>query len=66
MARDRFGANEPKSEGDGYIVKASVRVSSIFFAWITKFEWKVKILKPENVREQYRDFIVKLYRSVSE
>ena len=64
VARDRFGAVEPKSEGDGYIVNATVRISRTFFAWITAFEGKVKILEPETVKEQYKAFIEKIYQSL--
>lgn len=66
VVRDRFGAVEPKSNGDGYIVNVTVRVSRTFFAWITTFEGKIKIISPNNVREQYRSFVEKLYRSVTE
>ena len=64
VARERFGAVEPKDEGDGYIVNATVRISRTFFAWITAFEGKVKILKPETVKEQYKAFIEKIYQSL--
>ena len=64
VARDRFGAIEPKRECDGNIVNVTVRISRTFFAWITAFEGKVKILEPNNVKEHYRDFVMKLYYSV--
>ena len=64
VARERFGAIEPKRECDGYIVNVTVRISRTFFAWITAFEGKVKILEPNNVKEHYRDFVMKLYYSV--
>lgn len=64
VARERFGAVEPKDEGDGYIVNATVRISRTFFAWITAFEGKVKILEPEIVKEQYKSFIEKIYQSL--
>lgn len=64
VVRDRFGAVEPKSNGDGYIVNATVRVSRTFFAWITTFEGKVKILEPETVKERYKAFIEKIYQSL--
>ena len=64
VARDRFGAVEPRSDGDGYIVNATVRISRTFFAWITAFEGKVKILEPETVKEQYKTFIEKIYQSL--
>lgn len=49
-----IGAVEPKREGDGYIVNATVRVSRTFFAWVTTFEGKVKIIAPKTVKEQHR------------
>lgn len=64
VARERFGAIEPKRECDGYIVNVTVRISRTFFARITAFEGKVKILEPNNVKEHYRDFVMKLYYSV--
>ena len=59
-----IGAVEPKREGDGYIVNATVRVSRTFFAWVTTFEGKVKIIAPETVKEQYKAFIEKIYQSL--
>lgn len=64
VARDRFGAVEPKREGDGHIVNVTVRVSRTFFAWVTTFEGKVKIIAPETVKEQYKAFIEKIYQSL--
>lgn len=66
VMRDRFRDIESKREWDGYIVNVTVRISRIFFAWITAFEGKVKILESNNVREWYRDFIEILYCSVTE
>ena len=64
VIRDRFGDVEPKSDGSGYIANVTVRISRIFFAWITAFEGKVKILEPEIVKEQYKSFIEKIYQSL--
>ena len=64
VIRDRFGDIEPKSDGSGYIANVTVRISRIFFAWITAFEGKVKILEPEIVKEQYKSFIEKIYQSL--
>lgn len=65
VARDRFGMTEPTKTEKGYIIEAAVRVSRTFFAWITTFEGRVKILEPENVRESYKQFIEKQYHSLS-
>ena len=64
VARDRFGMKEPTKTEDGYIIEAAVRVSRTFFAWITTFEGRVKILEPENVSGSYKQFIEKQYRSL--
>lgn len=64
VIRDRFGDIEPKSDGSGYIANVTVRISRIFFVWITAFEGKVKILEPEIVKEQYKSFIEKIYQSL--
>ena len=64
VIRDRFGDIESKSDGSGYIANVTVRISRIFFAWITAFEGKVKILEPEIVKEQYKSFIEKIYQSL--
>ena len=64
VARDRFGAVEPKKEGDGYIVNVTVRISRTFFAWVAMFEGKVKILEPGTIKEQYKTFIERIYQSL--
>ena len=64
VARDRFGAVEPKKEGDGYIVNVTVRISRTFFAWVAMFEGKVKILEPGTIKEQYKTFIERKYQSL--
>lgn len=65
VARDRFGAIEPKRKGDGYIINVAVRISRTFFAWITTFEGKVKILEPQSVKNRYAEFISNLYKSLN-
>lgn len=62
IAIDRFGEGiMPVSAGNGeYIVKATVQVSKTFFAWITTFEGKVKILSPDSVHNEYVEFVKKL------
>lgn len=65
VARDRFGAMKPQREGDGYIINVAVRISRTFFAWITTFEGKVKILEPQSVKNRYAEFISNLYKSLN-
>ena len=62
IAIDRFGEGiTPISAGNGeYIVEATVQVSKTFFAWITTFEGKVKILSPDSVHNEYVEFVKKL------
>ena len=65
VVRDRFGTIEPVKTDGGYIVSTTVRVSRTFFAWITTFEGKVKILSPQNIKDEYRAFIENIYKSLS-
>lgn len=64
VVRARFGAIQPKINGDGRIVNVPVRVSRTFYAWITTFEGKVKILEPQRVKDGYKEFIENLYNSL--
>ena len=51
---DRFGADVPIEPLDerNYALFAPVRVSPPFFGWVFQFGGKVKILAPDDVREQ--------------
>ena len=51
---DRFGADAAIAELDGtaFVVSAPVRVSPPFFGWVFQFGGRVKILAPDDVREQ--------------
>lgn len=53
---DRFGKNIHigKVDDDKFNIWIKVAVSSTFFAWITQFGNKVKVLSPESVKEQYK------------
>ncbi|WKY46635.1 WYL domain-containing protein [Eubacteriaceae bacterium ES3] len=53
---DRFGKDIQigKVDEDNFNIWIKVAVSSTFFAWITQFGNKVKILSPESVKEQYK------------
>lgn len=57
VARERFGEVLPISNSEGYIIRTSIRVSKTFFAWLTTFEGKVKIVSPQSVQEQFRIFV---------
>ena len=64
VAIDRFGDIPIVSNGSGYIIKPLVRVSKTFFAWLTTFEGKIKIIAPKKVAEQYKNFILQLYNNL--
>ena len=51
---DRFGADVPVEPIDehAYALFAPVRVSPPFFGWVFQFGGRVKILAPDDVREQ--------------
>jgi predicted DNA-binding transcriptional regulator YafY len=53
---DRFGKDIQigKVDEDNFYIWIKVAVSSTFFAWITQFGNKVKILSPESLKEQYK------------
>lgn len=53
---DRFGKGIQigKMDENNFHIWIKVAVSSTFFAWITQFGNKVKVLSPESVKEQYK------------
>lgn len=53
---DRFGkdVNIGKKDENSFCIWIKVAVSNTFFAWISQFGSKVKILSPEPVIEQYK------------
>lgn len=58
---DRFGRETDirrKTEAEGlYLVRIEVAVSSQFFGWLAGLGAFVKIVTPEKVAEQYRDYL---------
>ena len=58
---ERFGDIPISSRGTDYLIKPTVRVSKTFFAWLTMFEGKIKIISPQEVAGQYKDFVLRLY-----
>jgi predicted DNA-binding transcriptional regulator YafY len=59
---DRFGKEVvlvPKREGC-FTVSASVAVSPKFFAWVFGFGTEARIVRPEDVAEQMRDYVKKV------
>ena len=61
---ERFGDIPISSRGTDYLIKPTVRVSKTFFAWLTAFEGKIKIIAPKKVAEQYKDFVLQLYNNL--
>ena len=58
---ERFGDIPISSRGTDYLIKPTVRVSKTFFAWLTTFEGKIRIIAPQEVAGQYKDFVLRLY-----
>lgn len=59
---DRFGKNVmliPKDE-EHFHVKVLVAVSPQFFGWVTGVGVKMKIAKPESVKNEYREYLLKI------
>lgn len=56
---DRFGesASMRRLDEKHVAVRAAVEVSSQFFGWLAGFGSRVEILGPEDVRQQYQDYI---------
>ena len=61
---ERFGDIPISSRGTDYLVRPTVRVSKTFFAWLTTFEGKIKIISPQEVVLQYKDFVLQLYNNL--
>ena len=61
---ERFGDISISSRGTDYLIKPTVRVSKTFFAWLTTFEGKIKIISPQEVVGQYKEFVLRLYHNL--
>lgn len=61
---ERFGDIPISSRGTDYLIKPTVRVSKTFFAWLTTFEGKIRIIAPQEVVGQYKDFVLRLYNNL--
>jgi len=59
---DRFGKNITVSieDDDHFTINQLVTVSYILFGWISQFGDKIEIVSPENVREDYKDYLKKI------
>ena len=61
---ERFGDIPISSRGTDYLIKPTVRVSKTFFAWLTMFEGKIRIISPQEVAGQYKEFVLQLYNNL--
>jgi len=59
---DRFGADVllNKIDENSFSASLDVAVSATFFAWVTKFGSKLKILSPEVVVDNYKSFLLEI------
>lgn len=65
IIRDRFGEDlNIVSHNDGYLLHTVVRISKTFFAWLTSFEGRVKIISPGSVKDSFSSFIQKIEKSL--
>ncbi len=58
---DHFGIDVHTSEYDSqnFIVTEEIAIGKVFFNWIFGFEGLVKIIGPEDVKEQYKNMVLK-------
>ena len=58
---DKFGEDVETYayDMDSFRAEVDVATNKIFYTWIVGFEGKVKILSPENVKEEYRQMVMK-------
>ena len=61
---ERFGDIPISSRGTDYLIRPTVRVSKTFFAWLTMFEGKIRIISPQEVAGQYKEFVLQLYNNL--
>lgn len=61
---ERFGDIPISGRGTDYLIKPTVRVSKTFFARLTMFEGKIRIIAPQEVVGQYKDFVLQLYNNL--
>ncbi len=64
---DRFGKDiSLKKEKDGrFRIRVDVAVSGQFFGWLAGLGKEVTIVSPENVREQYRNYLEEIIKQIS-
>ena len=52
-----------KKSGDKFTASVQVQISPTFWGWIMQFPTTMKIKSPEDLKEQYRDWVCLLYTS---
>ena len=59
---DTFGTDVAlRADGEAhFIARADVVVSSQFFGWLAGLGARVEILSPEDVREEYKDYLANI------
>lgn len=59
---DKFGeeVNIVKVEDTTYRLKVPIQVSKTFFAWVVGTQGKMKILAPQTVCDQFKEFVTKI------
>lgn len=59
---DRFGVDIPmyEKEDGKFICHIKVKVSPQFFGWVTSIGDKIKIVEPEDVKEDYKKFLMRV------
>ena len=64
---DQFGEDIESSPVNQqfFRAKVNVNVSQTFFAWVFRFNGKIRIYGPEEVREQYREMLQRLQQQLS-
>lgn len=59
---DKFGSNVNTYAWDqkNFRIIVEIAVGNVFFSWIFGFEGKVKIKTPEDIKQKYRDLVMKV------
>ena len=56
---NKFGENTRiRQEKDKYSASVSVQISPTFWGWLTQFAGKMRIVSPDDVRQEYRNWII--------
>ena len=66
---DRFGTKEARYEKDGenhFTVRTSVEVSDQFFGWLCGFGKRAKILYPDDLKAEFKEFLGKIQINYTE